>query len=108
MLLQDELATQTDLEKALALWLPKRVTKDSLVFFYFAGQTVADSKNGEVFLIPYDATPASSPFRLISIRFLQSRLQQLGAKLALAIIDSPMAGGPHRRTAKPNLLRQTG
>ena len=109
LLLQDELATQTDIEKALALWLPKRVTKDSLVFFYFAGQTVADAKNGEVFLIPYDATPASSPFRLISIRFLQSRLQQLGAKLALAIIDSPMAvGAPSKdgkaKSAAPNWI----
>ena len=29
LLLQDELATQTDVEEALTLWLPKRVTKDS-------------------------------------------------------------------------------
>ncbi|WP_455387825.1 hypothetical protein [Petrachloros mirabilis] len=89
LLLQDELAGQTDIEEALAQWLPKRIKKDSIVFFYYAGQTVADPKNGEVFLIPYDATPASSPFRLISIRFLQSRLQKLGAKLAIAILDSP-------------------
>jgi len=109
LLLQDELAAQTDIEEALALWLPKRVTKDSLVFFYFAGQTVADSKSGEVFIIPYDATPASSPFRLISIRFLQNRLQKLGAKLALAIIDSPMAvGAPSKdgkaKSATPNWI----
>jgi len=109
LLLQDELAAQADIEEALALWLPKRVTKDSLVVFYFAGQTVADAKNGEVFLIPYDATPASSPFRLISIRFLQSRLQKLGAKLALAIIDSPMAvGAPSKdgkaKSAVPNWM----
>ena len=100
LLLQDELATQTDVEEALTLWLPKRVTKDSLVFFYFAGQTVVDAKNGEVFLIPYDATRASSPFRLIAIRFLQSRLQKLGAKLALAIIDSPMTVGTPPKNGK--------
>jgi hypothetical protein len=100
LLLQDELAAQTDIEEALAQWLPKRITKGSVVFFYFAGQTVADPKNGEVFLIPYDATPASSPFRLISIRFLQSRLQKLGAKLALAILDGPTAMGASAKNGK--------
>jgi hypothetical protein len=100
LLLQDELAAQTDIEEALAHWLAKRVTKDSIVFFYFAGQTVADARNGEVFLIPYDATPSSSPFRLISLRFLQSRLEKLGARLAIAIIDSPLTKGALSKDGK--------
>ncbi len=91
LLLQDELATQSDVEEAIALWLPKRVTKDSVVFFYFAGHARADSKTGELFLMPYDSTPQSSPFRLISLRFLQHRLLKLGAKLAVAIIEAPVA-----------------
>jgi hypothetical protein len=91
LLLQDELATQTDIEEALALWLPKRVTKDSIVFFYFAGHVRADSKTGEIFLMPYDSTPQSSPFRMISLRFLQHRLLKLGARLAVAIIEAPIA-----------------
>ena len=90
LLLQDELATQSDVEEALTLWLPKRVTKDSVVFFYFAGHALTNSKTGEIFLIPYDSTPQSSPFRLISLRFLQSRLLKLGAKLAVAIIEAPI------------------
>lgn len=100
LLLQDELAGQTDIEEALGSWLPQRVTKDSIVFFYFAGHAVSDQKNGEVFLLPYDATPASSPFRLISIRFLQSRLQKLGAKLVVAIIDSPLTVGGQSKEPK--------
>ncbi len=91
LLLQDELATQSDIEEALTLWLPKRVMKDSVVFFYFAGHARADSKTGELFLLPYDSTPQSSPFRLISLRFLQHRLLKLGAKLAVAIIEAPVA-----------------
>ena len=100
LLLQDELATRTDIEEALASWLPKRVTKDSIVFFYFAGQTVANPKNREIFLIPYDATPASSPFRLISLRFLQSRLQKLGARLAVAVIEAPVAQAAAAKNGK--------
>ena len=93
LLLQDELATQTDVEAALALWLPKRVTKDSIVFFYFAGHARANSKTGEIFLVPYDRTPQSSPFRLISLRFLQNRLLKLGTRLVVAIIEAPVARG---------------
>ena len=100
LLLQDELATRTDIEEALASWLPKRVTKGSIVFFYFAGQTVANPKNREIFLIPYDATPASSPFRLISLRFLQSRLQKLGARLAVAVIEAPVAQAAAAKNGK--------
>lgn len=95
LVLQDELAAQSDIEEALAQWLPKRVTQESVVLFYFAGRTTANPKDGEVYLIPYDATPASSQSRLISLRFLQSRLQKLGARLAVAMIDGPLvAAGP--------------
>lgn len=90
LLLQDELAAQADIEEALASWLPKRIGKDSIVFFYFNGQALADAKTGEAYLIPYDGTPASSRTRLISLRWLQARLQKLGVKLALAVIDSPI------------------
>ena len=114
LLLQDELATQTDVEEALTLWLPKRVTKDSIVFFYFAGHARADTKTGEVFLMPYDSTPQSSPFRLISLRFLQHRLLKLGAKLAVAIIEAPVdemgvaAKNNIRRRATPNWIGDLG
>ena len=114
LLLQDELATQTDVEEAFTLWLPKRVTKDSIVFFYFAGHARADTKTGEVFLMPYDSTPQSSPFRLISLRFLQHRLLKLGAKLAVAIIEAPVdemgvaAKNNTRRRATPNWIGDLG
>jgi hypothetical protein len=91
LLLQDELATQTDVEAALALWLPKRVTKDSIVFFYFAGHALASAKTGEIFLMPYDSTVQSSQFRLISLRLLQTRLLKLGARLVVVIIEAPVA-----------------
>lgn len=100
LLLQDELAAQEDIEEALASWLPKRVSENSIVFVYFAGQALADAKTGEVYLIPYDSTPASSRSRLISLRFFQSRLQKLGAKLALALIDAPLTPGPASKDGK--------
>lgn len=100
LLLQDELASQADIEEALASWLPKRIGRDSIVIFYFSGQALADTKNGEVYLIPYDGTPASSRTRLISLRWLQARLQKLGAKLTLAVIDTPIAGSADSKDGK--------
>lgn len=100
LLLQDELASQADIEEALASWLPKRITKESIVFVYFNGQAMTDPKTGEIYLIPYDSTPASSYTRLISLRWIQSRLQKLGAKLALAVIDSPLTGTAISKDAK--------
>jgi hypothetical protein len=93
LLLQDELATQTDVEAALALWLPKRVTKDSIVFFYYAGHARANAKTGEIFLLPYDSPLQSSQVRLFSLRLLQTRLLKLGARLVVVIIEAPVARG---------------
>ena len=93
LLLHDELATQTDIEAALALWLPERVTKDSIVFFYFAGHARAHAKTGEVFLLPYDSTLQSLQSQLISLRLLQTRLLKLGARLVVLIIEAPVAMG---------------
>lgn len=92
LLLQDELASLEDIQEALASWLPKRIKKDAVVLFYFSGQALADPRTGEISLIPYDGTPASTQTRLISLRWLQSRLQKLGAKLTLVILDSPITG----------------
>jgi hypothetical protein len=93
LLLQDELATQIDINDALALWLTKRVTKDSIVFFYFAGHARTNLKTGEIFLMPYDTTPQSSLSQLIPLRLLQNRLRNLGARLIVAIIEGPLAMG---------------
>ncbi len=107
LLLQDELVTQANVEEALALWLTKRVTKDSLVFFYFTGHARANSTTGEIFLMPYDTTPQSSLTRLISLRVLQKRLLNLGARLVVAIIDAPVAMDAKNSTirhAAPNWI----
>jgi hypothetical protein len=90
LLLQDELAGQAELEEALVRWLPQRVSPDAIVFFYFAGQSVSDAGTGEVFLLPHDGTPSSSSDRWLSLRVLQQRLRNLGAKLSVMVLDAPV------------------
>ena len=103
LLLQDELAARDDIEDALAKWLPTRIGSDSVLFIYFGGQAALDGKTGEVSLLPFDATPSSSPVRWVSLRFLQGRLKKLGAHLTVAIVDASvnLASQPHGSKSAP-------
>ena len=84
-LLQDWSALRPDMEEALLDWLPSRITKESVVTVYFAGQAVV-STNGETFLIPYDGA-VESPNRLYPLKDLETALSRLKAKQVLFIFD---------------------
>jgi hypothetical protein len=84
-LLQDWSALRPDIEEALLDWLPSKITKDSVVMVYFAGQAVV-SPAGELFLIPYDgAVEANS--RLYPFRDLETALARLKAKQVIFVFD---------------------
>ena len=84
-LLQDWSALRPDIEEALLDWLPSKITKDSIVTVYFAGQAVV-SPTGETFLIPYDGAIESTP-RLYPLKDLEIALGRLKAKQVLFIFD---------------------
>ena len=69
-LLQDWSALRPDIEEALLDWLPSKITKDSIVTVYFAGQAIV-SPTGETFLIPYDGAIESTP-RLYPLKDLET------------------------------------
>lgn len=84
-LLQDWSALRPDIEEALLDWLPSRITKDSVVTVYFAGQAVV-SANGETFLIPYDGAVEGTT-RLYPLKDLEAALARLKAKQVLFVFD---------------------
>ena len=84
-LLQDWSALRPDIEEALLDWLPSRITKESVVTVYFAGQAVV-STNGETFLIPYDGAVEATN-RLYPLKDLEAALGRLKAKQVLFIFD---------------------
>ena len=84
-LLQDWSALRPDIEEALLDWLPSRISKESVVTVYFAGQAVV-SMDGETFLIPYDGA-VESPNRLYPLKDLQTALGRLKAKQVFFIFD---------------------
>jgi hypothetical protein len=88
-LLQDWKALRPDIDEALLDWLPGHMNRDAVVIVYFAGlATVAP--NGEVFLVPYDGSLATSS-RSYPLRDLEAALSRLKAKQTLFVFDGMVA-----------------
>jgi hypothetical protein len=105
-LLQDWSALRPDIEEALLDWLPSRITKESIVTVYFAGQAVV-SMNGETFLIPYDGA-VESPSRLYPLKDLETALGRLKAKQVLFIFDGTVLKNGAVGKGKPTSPKWVG
>ncbi len=90
-LLQDWKALRPDIEEALLDWLPGKVSKESLVVVYFAGQAVV-SPTGETYLIPYDGTLGTTS-RLYPLKDLEAALGRLKTKSVLFMFDGTVLKG---------------
>jgi hypothetical protein len=100
-LLQDWSALRPDIEEVLLDWLPSRITKDSLVMVYFAGQAVV-SPTGETFLIPYDGSLGANS-RLYPLKDLEAALGRLKAKQVLFLFDGTvLKNGAEGRAKLPS------
>lgn len=96
-LLRDWSALRPDIEEALLDWLPSKITKDSVVMVYFAGQAIV-TPSGETFLIPYDGS-TGSPTRLYPLKDLETALGRLKAKQVLFVFDGTvLKNGSEART----------
>lgn len=91
-LLQDRNALRPDIEEAVLDWLPPRVTSESVVIIYFAGQALV-SASGETYLVPYEGGGGSIS-RLLAVKDLEAALAKLKARLALIIFDGSVSRLP--------------
>lgn len=100
-LMQDRSALRPDIEEALLDWLPSKITKDSLVVVYFAGQAMV-SPTGDTFLIPYDGSLGATT-RLYPLKDLETALGRLKAKQVLFLFDGTvLKNGADGRTKTPS------
>ena len=88
-LLQDWKALRPDIDEALMDWLPGRMNKDAVVIVYFAGLAMV-GPNGDVFLVPYDGSMATSS-RALPLKDLEAALSRLHAKQTLLVFDGMVA-----------------
>jgi hypothetical protein len=86
--LQDRKALRPDIEEAILDWLPPRLTPDSVVLVYFAGQALV-APTGETFLLPYEGSTTSRA-RLYPLKDLQAALAKLSAQQVVLIFDGAL------------------
>lgn len=96
MLLQDERATKTDLEKHLGAWLKNRVDARSRVFVYYAGHGAPNPATGKGYLIPYEGDPNYTDETAYPIQSLHDTLAKLPAKEVTVVLDACFSGAGGR------------
>ena len=91
-LLLDEQATFTDLKGYIEEWLPKNVSKDTRVLFYYSGHGTPDPASREAYLLPYDGKPNFIQSSGYSLTRLRERLAALPAREVVMVLDSCFSG----------------
>lgn len=92
MLLTDERATKTDLEKNLGTWLENRVGAKSRVFVYYAGHGSPNTTTGEGYLMPYEADPNYLQDTAFPVAKLYASLAKLPTKDVTVVLDACFSG----------------
>lgn len=96
ILLQNEKAAKTDLDKYLGKWLKNQVSEKSRVFIYYAGHGAPNPATGEGFLIPYDGDPNYTEETAYPIKKLYEALARLPARGITVALDACFSGQGER------------
>jgi hypothetical protein len=104
--LTDEGATHSDLSAYVEEWLPRRVSKDTTVFVYYAGHGTPNPATGKAFLLPYDGHPDFQN-KLYPLDRLYENLERLPAKEVVVMLDSCFSGASGR-SVLPSGARPVG
>jgi hypothetical protein len=92
----NERAAKSDLEKYIERWLPNRVDKDSSVLIYYSGHGAPNPTTQEGFLVPYDGDPTFLEITGYSLKRLYEQLGKLPAREVLVVLDSCFSGSGGR------------
>lgn len=96
VVLRNDEATKTSIEKFVDGWLPSRVEKDDSVFIYFSGHRAPNPKTLNAYLVPYDGDPVFLEQTGYSLERLYDRLAALPAKEIIVVLDSCFSGAGGR------------
>ncbi|MBI4401140.1 MAG: caspase family protein [Nitrospirae bacterium] len=96
ILLRNERAGRTDLEKYFHSWLKNNVEQDSVVFVYYSGHGAPNPQTGEAYLVPYDGDPAYLDRTAYPLKSLYTTLSQLPTNQILVVLDSCFSGAGGR------------
>jgi hypothetical protein len=96
VLLLNDHATKTDMEKYFEKWLENRVDQGDTVFVYFSGHGAPNPKTGDAYLVPYDGDPAYIDTTGYPLKRLYESLGKLPAKEVVVLLDSCFSGAGGR------------
>ena len=96
VLLLNDRATKSDMEKYFEKWLENRVDQGDSVFVYFSGHGSPNPKTGDAYLVPYDGDPAYIDTTGYPLKRLYDTLAKLPAKEVVVLLDSCFSGAGGR------------
>lgn len=92
VLLTDQQAGKSGLEKYLESWLQRNTTADSKVLFYFSGHGAPNPEDGQAYLMPWDGDPKFLEATGYPVKRLYAKLNALKAKQVLVAMDACFSG----------------
>ncbi|MBI5239854.1 MAG: caspase family protein, partial [Elusimicrobia bacterium] len=92
ILLVGERAAKTDLAKYVEEWLPRNVSGDSRVYFFYSGHGAPDPVKGTAHLMPWDGDPAFLQTSAYPLGRLYERLDRLKAREVVVMLDACFSG----------------
>lgn len=103
ILLSGQKASLAEITKYVEEWLPRRVEKDSRVYFFYSGHGAPDIKEGTPYLMPWDADATFVKSTGFSLGRLYLALGSLPAREIVAFIDACFSGSGGRSVLAPGL-----
>jgi len=96
VLLLDDRAAKSDLEKYLEDWLPRKAAPGATVVVYFSGHGAPDPTRGTSFLVPYDGDPAFLGKTAYPLARLYETLGKLKGRRSIVLLDACFSGAGRR------------
>ncbi|MFA5140064.1 MAG: ankyrin repeat domain-containing protein [Elusimicrobiota bacterium] len=101
-------ATRTGLQKYLETWLPKNVTPESRVYFFYSGHGAPNPTTGDAYLVPFDGDPNFLQDTAYPLERLYKKMGELKAKDVVMVVDACFSGSGGRsvlaKGARPLVL----
>lgn len=92
VLLLDQQAGKSGLEKYLDAWLPKNTDSESSILFYFSGHGAPNPEDEQAYLVPWDGDPKFLANTGYPVKRLYERLNALKARRILVAMDACFSG----------------
>jgi hypothetical protein len=96
IMLTDDKASLTDINKYVDAWLPRMARGANRLYFYFAGHGSPDVNTGAAHLVPWDGDPRFLKETAIDLGDLYRRLAQSGVREVVVMLDACFSGAGAR------------